>query len=241
VSELKVEVINKIEQLVEGKEKIIQLDGKNFSRHGYHRVYDDPRPKSLTFSTLGGLADYIKENLDSVEEDNCMIVIDDYDNVSLYSPVQGESNERHMIAEAKLSGVEEFKFGKFLEQEEFIISFSSLFCNMLDKDAVISCVASMTIKAEANAEDNGNSVAKSASNRIETNGKTIGPVLKLAPFRTFRELDQPQSAFIFRYKAFNDKPGVALFEADGGAWKLDARQKIKDYLEDRLDKTPIMC
>lgn len=59
--------------------------------------------------------------------------------------------------------------------------------------------------------------------------------VKLKPYRTFLEVDQPVSEFIFRMK--QDKyDGVlcALFEADGGAWKMEATERIKKYLESEL-------
>ena len=67
----------------------------------------------------------------------------------------------------------------------------------------------------------------------------------LKPYRTFRELDQPASEFIFRVKAGG---GFALFEADGGAWKIDAINAIAAWLSNRLktstveglDKLPII-
>jgi hypothetical protein len=56
----------------------------------------------------------------------------------------------------------------------------------------------------------------------------------LSPYRTFRELNQPESAFIFRMRGGGEgkAPQCALFEADGGKWKLDAVQAIKLWLAD---------
>ncbi len=58
---------------------------------------------------------------------------------------------------------------------------------------------------------------------------------RLMPYRTFTEVAQPMSNFIFRVKD-NDRLGVtcALFEADGGAWKNEAKANIKAYLEKEL-------
>lgn len=55
------------------------------------------------------------------------------------------------------------------------------------------------------------------------------------PYRTFTEVAQPMSNFIFRVKD-NDRYGVtcALFEADGGAWKNEAKANIKAHLEKEL-------
>lgn len=50
----------------------------------------------------------------------------------------------------------------------------------------------------------------------------------LRPYRTFNEVEQPASSFVFRAK---DGPMFALFEADNGAWRGQAMQNIKAYLE----------
>ena len=56
--------------------------------------------------------------------------------------------------------------------------------------------------------------------------------VKLKPYRTFVEVDQPESEFIFRVKE-----GITfkLIEADGGAWRLEAIKNIKEYLEKKLE------
>jgi len=54
----------------------------------------------------------------------------------------------------------------------------------------------------------------------------------LAPFRTFPEVIQPESKFIFRMQS---GPQAALFEADGGAWRNEAMGRIKTYLEEQLN------
>lgn len=61
------------------------------------------------------------------------------------------------------------------------------------------------------------------------------PVI-LQPYRTFTEVIQPASNFIFRMRE-NRGGGVecAIFEADGGAWKNEAMKNIKDYLAKELN------
>nr|ABP73607.1 hypothetical protein [Bacillus thuringiensis] len=55
--------------------------------------------------------------------------------------------------------------------------------------------------------------------------------VSLQPYRTFVEVAQPESDFIFRMK---DGPRCSLYEADGGAWKLEAIKNIKEYLNAEL-------
>jgi hypothetical protein len=56
------------------------------------------------------------------------------------------------------------------------------------------------------------------------------------PNTSFRELDQPASDFIFRVK---NGGGFALFEADGGAWKIAAINAIAAWLKNRLHTSEV--
>ena len=55
--------------------------------------------------------------------------------------------------------------------------------------------------------------------------------VELAPYRTFPEVEQPISKFIFRMQ---EGPRAALYEADGGAWRNKAILSIKEYLQEEL-------
>lgn len=72
---------------------------------------------------------------------------------------------------------------------------------------------------------------------IASKGEAIvpNPVI-LKPYRTFVEVDQPLSQFVFRMKQDKyDGIQCALFEADGGAWKIEAMKSIKEYLKEQLE------
>jgi len=239
------DAIVKIQELVEGQEKTVKIDGKEYLRFNYSRVYSDPRPSNLGLSTLDGIADYINKNLDQVKDTECMIVIDSYDKVSIHSPVKGEKNDRHNIAVAEITDTDVFPFGQFIDQESFIISLSALFGNTDDKMKILKAVSNMQVIDQAAADDDGNTTARTVGNQVICPGieqsEMPKAVVTLKPFRTFREVDQPESAFIFRYrKGRGGFPEIALFEADGGAWKIDAKAKIKEYLAEKV-KTPIIC
>ncbi len=56
-----------------------------------------------------------------------------------------------------------------------------------------------------------------------------------------REIDikitlQPESKFVFRMREGME---AALFESDGGMWKIEAKQAIKEYLETKLESLDI--
>ncbi len=58
----------------------------------------------------------------------------------------------------------------------------------------------------------------------------IRPIITLKPYRTFQEVEQPESIFLIRV----NERGITFTEADGGMWKLKARQTVKAFLEEQL-------
>ena len=52
----------------------------------------------------------------------------------------------------------------------------------------------------------------------------------LTPYRTFLEVEQPSSEFVFRIKDNGGAPVFMLVEAEGGLWRAEAMQNIKEYL-----------
>lgn len=55
----------------------------------------------------------------------------------------------------------------------------------------------------------------------------------LRPYRTFLEVEQPDSPFVFRINKYGH---CALFEADGGIWKHVAMERIHEYLTQSLNE-----
>jgi hypothetical protein len=81
--------------------------------------------------------------------------------------------------------------------------------------------------------DNGVSQSVTAKVGVATVGQVEVPnPVALMP-RTFVEVEQPESNLIFRMQ---NGPRYALFEADGGAWKVQAMKNIKDYLLAALEE-----
>lgn len=62
---------------------------------------------------------------------------------------------------------------------------------------------------------------------------TTNPIVRLTPFRTFSNVEQPASDFLFRIK---EGGTAALFEADGGAWENEARRNIAMFLRTELEE-----
>ena len=59
----------------------------------------------------------------------------------------------------------------------------------------------------------------------------VQPIVKLKPIRTYAEIEQVESKFLFRV---NKDGTVCLREADGGQWKYEVQSRIVNYLESNL-------
>ena len=82
-------------------------------------------------------------------------------------------------------------------------------------------------------EDDGITQKVKAKNGVSLNwGVTTKPIVTLTPYRTFIEVEQPESEFLFRVR----DNSFALFEADGGAWKIKAKQNIRKFFNEKLKK-----
>lgn len=223
------EALEYLVNLGEKKEPIIELDQGTFSRVSLNRV-TEPVASKLTVSTLTGLVDYIKTNVDHLEG-KLLIQVKSPEEVALYSPLNADrEREKYVSAEAILPN--NVVYDRFLDTERFNIMLQSAFVDDEDKSKLLKYTALITDDTVKNFGDDGISQKVTVKTGVASVSDAVVPnPVTLAPFRTFPEVEQPESKFIFRMK---EGPTAALFEADGGAWRNTAILGIKEYLKEAL-------
>lgn len=197
---------------------------------------DEPRPEPLVIHTLTGLVDYVAANRDKLDLGAHMVHIVNHGRVDLISVLGGPFAKRSRVACAEfntLIGGDAFAFGRFMKAEDFVISLQALFVDSGDRQGVLAAAGNMREEAVKQTLDDGVTQQVLAQNGVHL-GKPMqvpNPV-QLRPFRTFREVEQPESKFAFRVKGGGpgELPTCALFEADGGAWRLSAIENISNFL-----------
>lgn len=224
------EALEYLVNLGEKKEPIIELDQGTFSRVSLNRV-TEPVASKLTVSTLTGLVDYIKTNVDHLEG-KLLIQVKSPEEVALYSPLNADrEREKYVSAEAILPN--NVVYDRFLDTERFNIMLQSAFVDDEDKSKLLKYTALIADDTVKNFGDDGISQKVTVKTGVASVSDAVVPnPVTLAPFRTFPEVEQPESKFIFRMK---EGPSAALFEADGGAWRNKAILNIKAYLEKELE------
>lgn len=138
---------------------------------------------------------------------------------------------RQVHYEAKATDVPGFQDG-FRDQEKAIIELRSRFASGDGVDYLLDLLS--RISKENGVITNDNGIFQTVEARQGVALKTtvqVRPRVPLRPFRTFQEVEQPESEFLLR---LDEDGNIGLFEADGGMWKLTARQTIKAFLEERL-------
>jgi hypothetical protein len=242
------ETIEKIEQLVTDR-LLVEVAGRKYSAATLKPVLYIPRPPMLTVHNLRGFCGFINNDIDErIAGNPYLIVVDSPEHVHLISALSGEDVKREILVEAQLDEeLEKFPFGQFLSQEEFAIRFRALFVKQKedDFDYVLSYASKLTGGTEIDGSDDGITqkvqVKRGLSGALKDT-VVLKPIVKLSPFRTFREVAQPQSEFLLRVRLDNNNvPTVALFEADGGAWINTATENIVQYIQSLVKHIPVIA
>lgn len=220
--------IEKIEEM--SKPNIVREYGYSYSDKKLN-IINVPRVKTVCFNTLRGLVETLK--IEYGNYDGTIIVnVKGYDKVEVLTAIDDADRLREYPYEANAE-ITSFNFGYKLDYESMIIALKSKFVETPELLNVVQLLGNITNEQSAQTLDDGftqNVVVKKGIALKEN--KNIKPIVKLIPYRTFLEVDQPESEFLLR---LHDGNTVALYEADGGAWKLEARNKIAEYLRKELD------
>ena len=216
---------------------IKEIYGRNYSDKKLIPVDAELRAASISMNTLTGLVDYIKEQKDFKEMPYIVQIVSPTE-VRLVSSLDAD-RKREVLVEVTAE-IPDFGYGRFIENEAFIIGVQSKFLDdnaeKNDKPVVLQFAGNVKAGTVAEYGDTGvgqkATIKKGVASMVEA--EVPSPCF-LMPYRTFTEVPQPMSSFIFRVKD-NERLGVefALFEADGGAWKNEAKANIKEYLVEAL-------
>ena len=223
------EALKYLVNLGEEKDPIVMLDQGTFTKASLSRV-KEAKASVLTVSTLTGLVDYIKSDLDKLPEKLLIQVISPRE-VALYSPLNADrEREQYISAEAILP--DNVVYDRFIGTEQFNIMLQSAFVDVGTKSALLKYTGLIQDEAVKTTGDDGVSQQVTVKTGVASVGQAIVPnPVELAPYRTFPEVEQPISKFIFRMQ---EGPKAALYEADGGAWRNKAILSIKEYLQEEL-------
>lgn len=209
--------------------KIETVNGQTYNSYSNLNLLPVPRPKPLQVRNLSGLVDFIKVNYD--KQDPVLIHVVSPTEVNVYSTFNQDMQRNHLLqAEALLPRI---PFENYLDVEQFNVLLQSCFVPNEYSVALLALVGNVQDGQVLTFGDDGVTQTVTAKTGVATLGNVQVPnPVVLKPFRTFVDVVQPESQFIFRLRSGQGQssPSAGLHEADGGAWKLVAIHTIRDYL-----------
>lgn len=222
--------VKDLKDIFDENPQIHEINGKIYSSVSLHPVEEQTRfAERITFNNLKSLVTMIKA-------ESAYFSLPLYINVASFTEVNvfDSMNERleRQCPFRCVSDGSPFEFGRQYDYESFVIALRSMFVQNDDIKDLLELLQRISNVDSLETEDDGITQRVTASSGTHLS-RTISaaPIRTLAPFRTFREVEQPKSDFLFR---ISDRNRFALYEADGGAWKLAAKNKILDYFEFEL-------
>lgn len=222
-----------LEWIAEQQEpKLVERNGRLFTNGGL--VVSRPSTTEVRLNSLSAFVDLV----DNIPQTGKLFVdVQSPTEVMCFSDIREGYNDRDYYAVVSPLLPQQYPFGRYQSQTEFIVALRSLFMPTDDQKLVLKFAAGIKNSDEANLRDNGVSQEVELRTSIaNTENVEVPQKVVLQPFRTFLEVGQPKSEFVFRVGGGNN-PTFALFEADGGAWKLAAMSSIREYLRDAFANT----
>lgn len=186
------------------------------------------RPECITVSGLDGVCKLIRTELEKVGV-TILVQAKSYKTVEVMTTYLPDFSRNALYrAEADVPGL---RTG-FRDRETALIELRSLFIPNDGTKYLLDLLSRITDEKSVSSKDNGVTQTVEARQGVALDAMVeVRLRVQLRPFRTFLEVEQPESEFLLRVDA---DMGIGLFEADGGVWKLEAKRNIADYFASHL-------
>lgn len=193
------------------------------------------RPKSIDFSSLDAVVKVVQTECGRSEITKPLFVhVSRHNHVEVFTTYRTDNLQRDLLycATADLPN----GFNNWNTHDDMIIALRSQFVPNEDTEYILDLLKRVSKDDGVSSEDNGVSQKVTATTGVALKGiVNVKSRVKLAPFRTFLEVEQPESEFILRLKDVEGEPPmVGVIDADGGAWRLDAKKNIAGYFRNQL-------
>lgn len=225
-----------IEKILESASPIIhEKDGHTFvvtadgASKELRTGFDVPDP--LNLNSLEALVKLVKTEA-AGKESPLYITVPSCTLVLCFGQPQGDKcYHRQMYYEVNATDVPGWGDSVKMTFDQASVALRTRFQESTDLGYTLQLLSNITTGAKITYADNGiaTSIVTSKGVALQENS-VIRPLVKLRPYRTFQEVEQPEGMLLIRI----DERGITFTEADGGMWKLAARKTIAKYLEDNL-------
>ena len=219
------------------KTEVLEICGRTYANKDLVRYDKADKATPLEASSLTALVDYIWHCSEEFPSGLDMIIhIDGPKDVRLISALDKERRRECLFAVT--AHVSEFNFGKWYDQERFMIDLQANFQKNEDLELLMKAAGNIEKKNNMAYSDDGVSQVATMTVGVAQKADVIVPnPVELIPYRTFQEVEQPASKFVFRI-GDKDEPNFMIVEAQNQIWKNEAVENIKEFLITNLASMP---
>lgn len=221
--------IEKIREMTQRETVIHEIDGRTYAT-GSMTLVEEPeyRPSILRLRSLESIGTMIlTEARRFADEKTIYVHVENHREVSVFTTYDNKAKRDYLYQ--AVADVVETPIDRWTEKEDLLIALNSVFVPNEDVEYIHGVLNKITEESKVTETDNGlgQNVEVQKGIALKENMRLKSRVL-LSPYRTFMEVEQPESEFILRAR----EGGVFLIKsADGDRWKLDAKRNIKEYLQ----------
>lgn len=207
-----------------------EIDGRTYSSEALRRI-DPPKykPEPISVTGLDSICKLVKNEAKAVGR-KIFIRIAAYNQVSVFSTYDDQYERAYLYrCEADTPRV---SVDRYMPYEKAVIELRSLYIPNDGSEYLLNLLGSISSESKVTSSDNGVTQTVEAKSGISLlQNVQVKPRVNLRPFRTFIEVDQPESEFLLRISGNGE---IGLYEADGGVWKLEATRNVAAYFEKEL-------
>ncbi len=216
--------------------QIVEVEGSHFAVAGDGSAQEfHPEiihPDTLPLNSLDALVKLVRTEACESAAMPLYITIPTHLKVQCFAQPDAEKRYfRQFFYEVKATDVPGWDDNVQLGFEEAQIALRTRFQESDDRVYAMKLLSDICTGAKVTYNDNGVATTVMTQKGVALQSSAqIRPLISLRPYRTFQEVEQPESLFLIRLS----ERGIRFVEADGGMWKLHARETIKAFLEDEL-------
>lgn len=190
-------------------------------------------PETVRLNSLDALVQLVKKEQ---QDRQIFVSVTGHDEVDVYdSPSEDTRWKRNVLYNARAIDIPGWEPEVQMGFDQAAVALMTRFQDGGDREYTLTLLSQITTGAKVTYTDNGvaSTIVTQRGAALAQN-TTIKPLVKLRPYRTFQEIEQPEGIFLIRIS----ERGITFREADGGMWKLTARNTAKAWLQEQLQDMP---
>lgn len=217
-----------IEKILELKDPgSIEVNGKQLVKKGYAEI-TAPLADPIPTISLTGLCEFVNN---SKNEDIEMVSVINERTVVVLGKLNNDGY-RNRFCRAHIDwnnpGLDDWR-----NPEDFNIFIRANFVPTEDQNTLVDIVGQLKLEASEEWSDDGFSQTVVSKVGNAPAKKSVPNPAALRPYRTFPELEQPESIFIVRMR--KSPVEIRVFPADGDLWRVKAIENIKLFLSTNIN------